>query len=358
MYDAIIVGGRVSGAPLSMQLAQRGYRVLCVEKDRMPSDTLSTHYLHPMGVARLRSWGLLEAVEQSGCPRITRFEAHRDGEMHLEPFSRDASGNIEYALCPRRDVLDHILWQAAADAGAEMRDRVRVVGLSRSSDGTVSGIEAKQGKGGVFSEEARIVIGADGVHSFVAGATTPPAYMEVPPLLCSYYSYWSGVEADGVETYFQPGAAILVFPTHHGQVNIGAAWPASRFSEVRKDVEQVFLQTLRDVAPGVAERAAAGERVEPFRGTRELAFYRRQPFGPGWALIGDAGAAIDSTLGLGMSKAFTEVDQMVIALDLALSGKQPFGPMMRQYQAARDQGQDRFLQQNLAASLYIAGRSS
>ncbi len=357
MYDAIVVGGRVSGSPLSMLLARSGYRVLCVEKDRMPSDALSTHYLHPMGVARLRNWGLLEAVEQSGCPRITRFEAHRDGKTSLEPFSRDANGQIEYALCPRRDIFDHLLWDAAAEAGAEMRDRVRVTDLVRDRDGAVTGIEGKDDGGRTITEEARVVIGADGIHSFVAGAVDPATYMEEAPLLCSYYSYWSGVETEGVETYFQPGAALLVFPTHHGQVNIGAAWPAARFAEVRKDVEGVFLQTLRDVAPELAERADAGERIEPYRGTRELPFYRRQPYGPGWALVGDAGTMIDSTLGLGMTKAFIEVDQLAIALDIALSGKMPFAQIMRQFQEARDQGEDIFYQQNLAASRYIAGVS-
>lgn len=355
MYDAIIVGGRVSGAPLSMLLARAGYRVLCVEKDRMPSDTLSTHYLHPAGVARLRNWGVLDAVEQSGCPRITRFESHRDGQVMLEPFARDATGQTEYALCPRREILDFILWEAAAAAGAEMRDRTRVSGLLTDDNGAVSGIEAKDHRKRDVTEEARVVIGADGIHSLVAAVAQPETYMELPPLLCSYYSYWNGVATEGVETYFKPGAAVLVFPTHHDQVNIGAAWPAARFPEVRKNVEQVFLETLRAIAPALSERVAAGERQEPFRGTRELPFYRRQPFGPGWALIGDAGAEIDSTLGLGITKAFSEADQMAIALDIALSGKQPFAQIMRQYQEVRDQGQDLYLQANLAASRYIAG---
>lgn len=355
MWDAMIVGGRVAGAPLGMLLARAGYRVLCVEKERMPSDTLSTHYLHPGGVARLRNWGLLEAVERSGCPRITRFEAHRGGETSLQPFSRDGRGEIEYALCPRRAILDQILWEAAAEAGAEMRDRVRVTGLLRGEDGAVTGIEATGEGGSAVREEARVVIGADGLHSFVAGAVEPMTTMELPALLCSYYSYWSGVETDGVETYFEPGAALLVFPTHGDQVNIGAAWPVARFPEVRNDIEGVFMETLRRLAPGLAERAEAGEREEPFRGIGELPFYRRRPFGPGWALIGDAGALIDSTLGLGMTKAFAEADQMAVALDIALSGQAPFAQIMQQYEQARDQGQDLFLQQNLAASRYIAG---
>ena len=36
-----------------MLLARRGYRVLVVDRATFPSDTLSTHMLHPLGVAAL-----------------------------------------------------------------------------------------------------------------------------------------------------------------------------------------------------------------------------------------------------------------------------------------------------------------
>ena len=72
-YDAIVVGARCAGAPTAMLLAQRGYRVLLVDKSTFPSDTVSTHLIHAPGVAALRRWGLLDAVVDTGCPPIESY---------------------------------------------------------------------------------------------------------------------------------------------------------------------------------------------------------------------------------------------------------------------------------------------
>jgi flavin-dependent dehydrogenase len=53
-YDAIVVGARCAGSPTAMLLARRGWKVLVVDRASFPSDTISTHLLHPPGVAALR----------------------------------------------------------------------------------------------------------------------------------------------------------------------------------------------------------------------------------------------------------------------------------------------------------------
>jgi flavin-dependent dehydrogenase len=55
-YDAIIVGARCAGASTAMLLARKGYRVLVIDRASFPSDTVSTHVLHPLGAAVLRRW--------------------------------------------------------------------------------------------------------------------------------------------------------------------------------------------------------------------------------------------------------------------------------------------------------------
>ena len=72
MYDVIVVGARCGGAPTAMLFARRGYRVLLLERRPFPSDTMSTLYIHQPGVARLAEWGLLDAVDASGCPPLDR----------------------------------------------------------------------------------------------------------------------------------------------------------------------------------------------------------------------------------------------------------------------------------------------
>jgi 2-polyprenyl-6-methoxyphenol hydroxylase-like FAD-dependent oxidoreductase len=72
-YDAIVVGARCAGSPTAMLLARRGYRVLLLDRARFPSDTVSTHLIHPPGVAALDRWGLLDRLAATGCPAISTY---------------------------------------------------------------------------------------------------------------------------------------------------------------------------------------------------------------------------------------------------------------------------------------------
>src|SRR3712207_8782848 len=120
MYDAIIVGARVAGSPLAMLLARRGYRVLLLDKAKFPSDTISTHYIHQPGVARLKRWGLLERIVASNCPPVLR-QMLDVGPFALVGSPPPADGVAE-GYAPRRRILDQILVEAAVTAGAELRE--------------------------------------------------------------------------------------------------------------------------------------------------------------------------------------------------------------------------------------------
>ena len=72
-FDVIVVGARCAGSPTAMLLARKGYRVLAVDRASFPSDTVSTHILHPLGVAAVSRWGLLDRLIASGCPPIHTY---------------------------------------------------------------------------------------------------------------------------------------------------------------------------------------------------------------------------------------------------------------------------------------------
>ena len=72
-FDAIVVGARCAGSPTAMLLARAGYRVLVVDHATFPSDTLSTHILHPLGAATLSKWGLLDRLAATACPPIHTY---------------------------------------------------------------------------------------------------------------------------------------------------------------------------------------------------------------------------------------------------------------------------------------------
>ncbi|HUR29786.1 MAG TPA: FAD-dependent monooxygenase, partial [Saprospiraceae bacterium] len=73
MYDAIIIGARVAGSPTAMLLAQKGYKVLLLERDQFPSDTISTHIVFSKCCSLLNKWGLLDKIKSSNVPDINKI---------------------------------------------------------------------------------------------------------------------------------------------------------------------------------------------------------------------------------------------------------------------------------------------
>jgi len=328
MYDAIIVGARAAGSPTAMLLARKGHRVLLVDRASFPSDTLSTHYIHQPGVARLRDWGLLDRVIASGSP------AQRWTTLDVGPFALSApvapAGDVADAYAPRRTVLDSILLDAAAEAGAEVRTGFPIDELV-FEDGAVIGIRS-----GARTERARVVVGADGRNSFVAHAVQAPTTDARPGRTCAYYTYWGGVDSGHVELCPREGRMVMGgAATNDGLRIVIVFWPKEEFAAVRADTERSFHDALQ-LAPSLAERLAAGERAERFYGIGDLPFWYRKPYGRGWALVGDAGYHKDPITAQGISDAFRDAELLADALDAGLRRAKPLEDALAGYERARD----------------------
>ena len=329
MYDAIIVGARCAGSPTAMLLARAGHKVLLLDKSTFPSDKLSTHYIQPAGVRLLEEWGLLDAVIATNAPPITRFIVYNGDELLMEPPSDGV------AYCPRRYLLDKILVDAAVAAGAELREGFHVEEIVMEGD-TVTGIAGRPRSGGPVRESARYVIGAEGHHSLVADTVKAEKYREREALTGGYYSYFSGVPMEGAEVYISDRGGVLAFPTNDGQVCIAAGGSRENFHAYRADIEGGFFNIL-DAAPKFAARVRAGKREERWMGTADVPNFFRKPYGPGWALVGDAGYMKDPTTGLGIADAFRDAALLAKALDDVLSDRAPGEEALATYQQQRDE---------------------
>ena len=331
-YDVIVVGARCGGSPTAMLLSRKGYRVLLVDRATFPSDTISTHVVQPRGVSALSRWGLLDRLIATGCPAIHTYS------FDFGPFEISGSPGTDdspVAYCPRRTVLDHLLVAGALESGAEIREGFHVDEVL-TDHGRVTGIRGHSKDGESVTEHARIVVGADGRNSMIAGVVKPEQYNEKPPLLSAYYSYWSGIPMNGrFETYIRPHRGFAAVPTHDDLTLVITGWPYSEFEENKKDVEGNYLKVL-DLAPEFAARVRSGKRVAPISGAALPNFFRK-PYGPGWALVGDAGYNKDPITAQGIADAFIDAERCTSALDQALSGTQPFDDAMRQYQKSRDE---------------------
>lgn len=333
MYDAIIVGARCAGSSTAMLLARRGFKVLLVDRATFPSDTISTHILWPHGAEIVAQWGLLETLAATGLPPICRRMTFDVGPFALRGTIPDANDGMG-GFCPRRTVLDSLLVKAAAECGVEVRESFTVDELLMTGD-TVVGVRG-HGKGGTAVERARVIVGADGVNSFVARAVRAPEYEVRPVAACCYYSYFSGVAQDDIELYVRDGCAFGGAPTNDSLHLVMVNWPTIEFLEVRADIEGHVWRAL-EKAPDFLARVRAGRREDKWYGTAGVPGYFRKPYGSGWALVGDASYNRDPITAQGISDAFIDAEMVVEALSTWFSGNGTFEARMEAHEAARNE---------------------
>jgi flavin-dependent dehydrogenase len=334
MYDVIVVGARCAGSPVAMLLARQGHRVLVLDRSTFPSDTVSTHYMHQTGLARLQAWGLLDRVLASDVTPIRELNfAYTGIEMSGKPYPVDG---IDVVYCPRRTVLDQVLVDGAREAGAEVIEGFSVTEVVFDGDRAV-GVRGRVGEGQEQEFLAAFVVGADGRNSVVADKVGAEIYRRVPAACFIYYSYFSGVDWGMHHRTAFTEQQIGTWPTNDGLQLLAVMRKSDRFADFRQDVEGNFQAVYDQVAPELGEQLRdSGKRVENFRPMRYPDNYYRRSHGPGWALVGDAGYHKDPITGWGISDAFKHGELLAEQLHLGLSGERPIDDAVADYTKLRD----------------------
>ncbi|MDX1382194.1 MAG: NAD(P)/FAD-dependent oxidoreductase [Thermoanaerobaculia bacterium] len=334
-YDAIVVGARVAGAATAMLMARRGMRVALVDRGRRGSDTLSTHALMRGGVIQLHRWGLLDRVQEAGTPPIATTTVHY-GDV-AETIELEPRDGVPALFAPKRTVLDPILVDAAAAAGAEVRFGVAVEDLLADGRGGVGGVAARTRGGRRVELRAPLTIGADGIRSTVARLSGAPVTRQGRGAAAFLYSYWSGVEQRGYEWFYRPGCGAGLIPTNDGEVLAWVCLPAADFSaEARRSLDATFHRTLAVAAPEAVGRIAGAQRTGRFRGFPGIAGYFRRPWGPGWALVGDASHFKDPFSVHGITDALRDAEILARAA-VGIRRGAPAGETLESYRRTRDE---------------------
>lgn len=306
MYDVLVIGARCAGAATALLLSESGQRVLLVDQADFPSDTMSTLYIHQPGVARLAEWGVLEALLKTGVPPLRRL-THTIGTVSVGGPLPGYDG-IDYALAPRRHVLDRLLTDAARAAGARFRARTKLVDVVRR-DGRVVGALLRGPDGTVSEERGRVVVGADGMRSTLARRCGSPTTTEHPRRTCVYYTGWR-MGGDQVRLAESQHAYLSVIPTHDDISLVATYAPQADFARARTDPMGFHLGTISTLAPDLHDRLRSGQPDLRLTGTGDQRNFFRRPAGRGWALVGDAGHHKDSITARGITDAFRQAESL------------------------------------------------
>lgn len=309
----VVVGARCAGSPLATMLARRGLRVCLLDRSRFPSETPSTHVIQPCGVAVLDRLGLLDTVLAAGAAPLTRFTFVTD-DARIET-TIDAGVFGVPSLSVRRITLDHLLVEAAASAGAEVRTGTAATGLLWD-EGRVTGIETTRGP-----IEAQLVVGADGRRSTVAGLVDAAEYHVAPPGRIFAWAYFEGVV--GAEGHLRLGAlgelTFVASPTDAGLYLAAVCPPLAAKDAFLANREDGFMAAV-GAWPELADLLCGAKRIGPIRVMVNWHGYFREAAGPGWALLGDAGNFKDPSPAQGIADALRQAERLADAIEAGLGG--------------------------------------
>jgi 2-polyprenyl-6-methoxyphenol hydroxylase-like FAD-dependent oxidoreductase len=352
-YDVVIVGGRVAGASTALLLARAGTRVALVERSPYGSDTLSTHGLMRAGVLQLSRWGLLGAIVAAGTPPIRETTFHyADGEStHVS--IRPSSG-VDALYAPRRYLLDRILVDAAAEAGADVRHETTVTALLRDGNGRVIGVRTRDRGGRSTDLRAAITVGADGVRSTIADLVEAPVVRSGSSGGAFLYRYHTDLGAAGYEWAYGDGASAGFLPTNDGLTCVFVGTRPDRLRPLvrREGTAGAFRTLLGQAGPRLAERVAAATPTGAMRGWAGVAGSVRRSWGPGWALVGDAGYYKDPVTTHGITDALRDAELLADELLELLVGLTPEAVALARYQATRDRLSRRLFEATEAVASY------
>ena len=255
-----------------------------------------------------------------------------NGEIDIIGEAPRVDDPVAYA--PRRYALDGVLADAATAAGAELRDQCDVTELLSEGD-RINGVRYTN-NGQEHSIQARFVIGADGAGSKVARLTQAQTLMEHDNVQGTLWSYFEDLPVNDLEFFAREGSLSFAWRTNDHQTCFGTSFRYENFAEVNQAREESVFQELDKQVPELAERVRAANRTcEWHAGTTKG--FARKAFGPGWALVGDAGITIDPITAAGISNALRDAEHLADALIKCFVQEQDEQDALTEYEALRDE---------------------
>jgi 2-polyprenyl-6-methoxyphenol hydroxylase-like FAD-dependent oxidoreductase len=305
-YDLVTIGGGLAASAVGKAMAERGARVLIVERDREFRDRVRGEALAPWGVAELDALGLLAAVRPGIADELHAWRLFVGGMQVAERSWATTTLPGRNSLAFYHPDLQRIGIGTAERAGAEVRRGARVTGLHPGRTPAVT-VEQDGRREEICT---RLVVAADGRGSAARGLAGFETRRDPEKL------FFAGVYLENLDLapgYFYQfidptrGRIAYVFPQHDGRARCYVGWNKeagvprlqgeSSFARFKSEAEGI----------GISPDAFAAARVAGPLATFEGAdSWVDHPYRDGTALLGDAAATSDPTWGQGMSVALRD----------------------------------------------------
>ena len=313
-YDVVVSGCGLAGAALARLAAERGARVLVVERRALGAEKVCGEFLSADGCAVLERLGLLDELRRRGAPAVTGYEITDLVGRRLSGVLPRGPAGERPGIGISRGVLDGAVAESARGAGAELLERHEVLAPDVQG-GRVAALWVRErgGRGEPRRIEAPLLVAADGRHSPLARLLHPElcesrlAGEHAWFGLAAHLAGDSGGLAGRVALHLFDGGYAGIVGIEGRRLNLGALVRVRALRECGGRPERVLRERI---LANPAARASCGDArvVGRFRAVGPLRWGARKPAAAGALFVGDAAGTIDPWSGHGMSHALRSAE--------------------------------------------------
>ncbi len=318
--DVLIIGGGPGGSTAAAFLAQKGWRVVLLEKEHHPRFHIGESLL-PLNMPLLERLGVREEVDKIGLLKLAAEFNCEGYEPATYYFANAMRKTYPSAYEVRRSEFDNLLLRNSQKKGAEVHEGVKVTNVE-TRPGQTSLISAVDEKGQAQLWEAKVVVDASGRDTFFANRQKMKQRNPQHNSSAIFGHFEGAVRRPGkdegnISVYWFEHGWYWMIPLRDGAMSVGAVcWPYYLKSR-KKSVDEFFMDTLA-LNPLVAERLKNARLMAPAMATGNFSYHADRMSGDGWLIVGDAYAFIDPVFSSGVFLAMNSAELAAEAIDDAL----------------------------------------
>jgi flavin-dependent dehydrogenase len=319
--EILVIGGGPAGSTIAALLAERGFDVLLLEKDRHPRFHIGESLL-PLNLPLFEHLGIADAINRIGMPKWgVDFVSPTHSRTVTFEFGDAWDKSLPYSFQVRRSEFDHILLRNAAAKGARVLEGWRVAEVDLTHADRVE-VTTKAEAGQEHRWRARFLIDASGRDTLVANRLGLKQRNRRHGS-AAVYGHFTGARrqtgraAGNISIFWFDHGWLWFIPLADGTTSIGAVCPPDYLKSRKTDVTTFFCDTIAK-APKLAERLSDAALIGPATATGNYSYQARNMSGSNYLLLGDAYAFIDPVFSTGvyiaMSSAFRAADAVTTAM--------------------------------------------
>jgi flavin-dependent dehydrogenase len=287
--------------------AEGGLETLLIERERVPRFHVGES-LMPETYWPLQRLGLTERVRNAGwqVKKSVQFVTHRGTESAPFFFREHDSRECSDTWQVERSEFDKMLFDRAAELGADCHDEMRLTDVRFDDSGRANGVVLRDAEGQTHHIDCQVVIDATGQQSFLANKLGLKAVNADLKKAAIWGYYRDAVRGEGDHE----GATIILqtetkdawfwfIPQSRGITSIGCVGDNDFLLKGRGTPEQTFEEELAR-CPGLKPRLEGATRLGGLRTAKEFSYMTNQHAGDGWVLVGDAFGFIDPVYSSGV----------------------------------------------------------